>query len=209
VDTVSTRLEAWLQALGEFGIRADRSEVARLIGSDGKRLARLVAGTAGSPIDSEEASAIDDRAGEIYDGLNTHPRPLEGAVALLRELDERHLPWAIATSSLQQQVKASIASLNLPRPPMIVDGSQVEHAKPSPDLLVRAAAELRTSTQSIWYVGDSIWDMQAARSAGMAPIGVLTGFANHDDLTAAGASLVIRRLPDLPIPRDRAATDPR
>lgn len=197
VDTVTTRLEAWLKALGEFGVSADRAQVARLIGSDGRGLARSVAEAGGSPIDWGEASAIDHRAGEVYDELNTNPRPLEGVVELLDELDAHHIPWAIATSSQQAQVKASVDALKLSRPPMIVDGSQVEHAKPAPDLLLRAAKELRVSADRIWYVGDSIWDMEAARSAGIAPIGVTTGFANAEDLQAAGAALVISRLPEL------------
>ncbi|HKC19222.1 MAG TPA: HAD family phosphatase [Candidatus Dormibacteraeota bacterium] len=208
VDTVATRLEAWQKALGQFDIVADRDEVARLIGSDGKRLARVVAEAAGSPIDWDEASAIDRRAGEIYDELNTHPRPLPGAAELLHELDRRHIPWAIATSSMQPQVRASIAALNLPRPPMIVDGSHVEHAKPAPDLLLRAGLELRAASDSTWYVGDSIWDMQAATSAGMPSIGVTTGFANADDLRASGAWLVVSRLTEL-VQVITEAKDPR
>ncbi len=197
VDTVSTRLEAWLQALGEFDISAARAAVARLIGSDGRRLARTVAEQSHSPIDLDEATAIDHRAGQIYDKLNTNPRPLEGAVELLDELDKRQIPWAIATSSLQTQVKASVDALKLPRRPMIVDGSHVEHAKPAPDLLLRAAQELRVSTERIWYVGDSIWDMEAARAAGMPSVGVTTGFAGADELQATGAWLVLRWLSEL------------
>ena len=197
VDTVSTRLEAWLKAFGEFEIAADRADVARLIGSDGRRLARIVAEASGSPIDQDKATEIDHRAGEIYDELNTNPRPLDGAVELLEELDARHIPWAIATSSLEAQVKASVVALKLPRRPMIVDGSHVEHAKPAPDLLLRGALELGVSPQLIWYVGDSIWDMEAARSAGMPAIGVTTGFATADELQASGASLVISRLAQL------------
>lgn len=92
VDTVTTRLEAWLKALGDFDVSADRAQVARLIGSDGRGLARTVAESAGSPIDWDEASAIDHRAGEAYDELNTNPRPLEGVVELLDELDAHHIP---------------------------------------------------------------------------------------------------------------------
>lgn len=197
VDTVATRLDAWLKTFDEFGIAADRAGVAKLIGSDGRRLARVVAEAAGSPINSDTASEIDHRAGQIYDELNRNPRPLEGAVELLQELDTRHIPWAIATSSLHEQVKTSVDVLKLPREPMIVDGSQVEHAKPAPDLLLRAARELRASPQSIWYVGDSVWDMQAARSAEMPSVGVLTGFANAGELRTAGAWLIIDRLSEL------------
>ena len=197
VDTVAIRLEAWLRAFDEFQIPAGRDEVAALIGSDGRRMARIVAESAHADIDSERASAIDQRAGEIYNTLNTNPRPLPGVKETFSALDARGITWAIATSSLEAQVRASVEALELPRPPLIVDGSHVAHAKPAPDLLLRASADLRVAPEKTWYVGDSVWDMQAAKSAGMPSIGVTTGFATKQDLEAAGAWLVIDSLQNL------------
>ena len=68
-----------------MAIPAERAHVAGLIGSDGKRLAREVADVAGRRIDADKAEAIDRRAGEIYDRLNTRPRPTPGARALDRK----------------------------------------------------------------------------------------------------------------------------
>jgi beta-phosphoglucomutase-like phosphatase (HAD superfamily) len=121
VDTVQTRIGAWLQVFAEVGIETDADRVAPLIGSDGRYLARRVADAAGAPIDDQRAEAIDRRAGEIYERLNLDPQPLPGARELLIRLDERGLPWAIATSSRRQQVAASVAALRLPREPTIVD----------------------------------------------------------------------------------------
>ncbi|MEA2637056.1 MAG: hypothetical protein QOE18_113, partial [Chloroflexota bacterium] len=142
VDTVETRIAAWLRTFEEQGIAADREQVAALIGSDGRRVARVVAEAAGVILDAERSEAIDRRSGEIYGELNTHPRPLPGAIELLLALDGRRLPWAIATSSRREQVGVSVDALKLERRPAIVDGSQVENAKPAPDLLLAAAKKL-------------------------------------------------------------------
>jgi HAD superfamily hydrolase (TIGR01509 family) len=197
VDTVETRIAAWLRTFQEYGIQTDRARVARLIGSDGKRMARLVAEAAGQPIDDARAEEIDRRAGEIYSELNTHPKPLPGVTELLRHLDQRGIPWAIATSSRREQVGVSIDALTLSRRPTIVDGNHVKHAKPAPDLLLAAAGELGVEPAGAWYVGDAIWDMQAARAAGMPGVGVVTGSATADELVEAGAALTIDNLTHL------------
>jgi beta-phosphoglucomutase-like phosphatase (HAD superfamily) len=59
VDTVETRIEAWMRIFREVRIKAERDHVARLIGSDGKRLAHEVADVAGQPINDDKAEAID------------------------------------------------------------------------------------------------------------------------------------------------------
>jgi HAD superfamily hydrolase (TIGR01509 family) len=209
VDTVETRIIAWLRTFDEFGIRANRGQVSRLIGSDGRRMARLVADAAGHTIDDERAEEIDRRAGDIYSELNTDPKVLPGATALLRSLDEHRHPWAIATSSRREQVGTSINALKLKRfrQPNIVDGSDVEHAKPAPDLLLAAARVLGVEPSRSWYVGDAIWDMRAAKAAGMVAIGVVSGVATAHDLAEAGASFTVDDLSEL-IPFALGTTQP-
>jgi len=197
VDTVGTRIAAWLRAFEESEIPAHRAQVAQLIGSDGRRLARVVAEAAGRPIDEALAESIDRRAGEIYDLLNTDPRPLPGVHSVLSVLEARRIPWAIATSSRSDQVGASIRALHLSSWPKVIDGSHVEHAKPAPDLLVAAAHELALEPSDIWYIGDSTWDMEAAVAARMPAIGVVTGTATATDLENAGAQLTLQNLEQL------------
>jgi HAD superfamily hydrolase (TIGR01509 family) len=194
VDTVGTRIAAWLRTFEEEGIPAAEAQVAAMIGSDGRRLARLVAAEAGHPIDDRRAEAIDRRSGEIYSELNLDPRPLPGARELLQALEMKGIRWAIATSSRPEQVGASVDALGLSRRPAIIDGSHVALAKPAPDLLLHAARELGVEPARTWYVGDSVWDVQAARAAGMRAVAVATGAATVRDLEESGASLTVRDL---------------
>jgi HAD superfamily hydrolase (TIGR01509 family) len=194
VDTVGTRIAAWLRAFEEMGIPANQTQVAPLIGSDGRRLARTVAEATGRRVEEALAESIDSRAGQIYDLLNKDPKPLPGVQKVLSLLVAHGIPWGIATSSRSDQVRASVLALQLPAWPKVIDGSHVKHAKPAPDLLLAAAHELGVELASTWYVGDSTWDMEAAIAAGMLAIGVATGAASAMDLTNAGAHLTVESL---------------
>jgi HAD superfamily hydrolase (TIGR01509 family) len=194
-DTVQTRIDAWLAVFEEVDLPTSRDDLAPLIGVDGKRLAREVAARAGRPIEVGRAEAIDKRSGEIYEQLNRSPRPLPGVRELVDALEARGIDWAIATSSRKDQVTTSVKALDLGKEPTIVDASHVKHAKPEPDLLLRAAEELEVEPARAWYVGDSTWDMVAAVAAGMIPIGVTAGSAvPASALEGAGAAEVVRDL---------------
>ena len=194
VDTVHLRIDAWAEALRRHGVLVDMERLARLIGSDGRRLAREMSREAGREFDEAEANVVDDLSGAIFDELNTTPAPLPGATELLSALELSHLTFAIATSSLPGQVAASVRSLALPAEPPVMDQSHVAHAKPAPDLLLYAATQLGVTPERCWYVGDSTWDMIASAAAGMTGIGVTTGVADSDALTAAGAAVTIEDL---------------
>ncbi len=201
VDTVPARIDAWAVALEEAGIPATRAQLEPMIGMDGRHLAREAAEAGGQHLGEDDAEEIDRRSGELFDARNRDPRPLPGAREMLLALDARGLTWAIATSSRREQVAASIAALELPTEPRIVDGSHVEHAKPAPDLLLLGARELGVAPDACWYVGDSTWDMRAAVAAGMVPIGILAGAAvDEAALRDAGASVVLPTLNDLVVP---------
>ena len=199
VDTVETRIRAWLAVFDEEGIPAERPHVAELIGADGLRLAREVAARAGIRLEPERAEAIDARSGAIFTDLNSEPRPQPGVDELLGRLDQAGIPWAIATSSRRQQVVASVGALQLASEPLIVDGSHVAHAKPAPDLLLLAARDLQADPEGCWYVGDSTWDMLAAVAAGMVPVGVTSGAVDAPALVAAGAEAVVASIDELVI----------
>jgi HAD superfamily hydrolase (TIGR01509 family) len=198
VDTVETRISAWLRALEEAGLPTSHERLAPLIGLDGKRLAVEIAARAGSPIDETRSEEIDRRSGELYGGLNHSPRPLPGVRRLVEAIEARGIAWAIATSSRKEQVAASIEALDLAAEPAIVDASHVRHAKPEPDLLLYAARELGVEPASCWYIGDSTWDMVSAIAAGMVAIGVTAGSAvDAEGLVSAGAAAVVATLDEL------------
>lgn len=198
VETVDTRIQAWVQALDEAGFPTSRERLAPLIGLDGKRLAREIAGLAGVTLDDDRAETIDQRSGELFERLNVAPRPLPGVRELVAAMEARGIKWAIATSSRRAQVATSVAALGLTTEPTIVDASHVQHAKPAPDLLLRGAEELEVQPGRCWYVGDSTWDMVAAVAASMIAVGVTAGAAlDAAALREAGAAAVVDSLLDL------------
>mgnify|MGYP000041115581 CR=1 FL=1 len=200
VDTVPARIRAWREVFAEEGISVEDAMLAPMIGLDGRRLAREIAGEGGE-LDHDEADRIDRAAGARFDALNAEPRLLPGVREALARLDSASVSWAIATSSRAEQVAASLGALGLGHAPRVVDGSRVVNAKPAPDLLLLAADELGTHPARTWYVGDATWDMRAAVAAGMPAIGVLAGSAvDERALREAGATVVLADLGQLPIP---------
>lgn len=199
VDTVTARIDGWVEALRAAGFAPAPEVIGPKIGMDGKRLAREVAAAAGRTLSSHEVEAIDRAAGEAFDRRNGSPRPLPGVPEALGALAAAGVPWLIATSSRAAQVAGSVAALSLAEAPTIVDGSHVEHAKPAPDLLLLAARRLGVAPGAAWAVGDSTWDCRAAVAAGMTAIGVAAGSAvSASELEAAGAAVVIDTLGELP-----------
>ncbi|HJX68132.1 MAG TPA: HAD family phosphatase [Candidatus Limnocylindrales bacterium] len=197
VDTVALRVAAWLAAFGRFDIPVDRELLPAYMGSDGRWLAREVARAAGREIDWATSDEIDRLSGSLFDELNSAPQPLPGATELLTALEGEGLTFCIATASQPGQVEANVKALGLPAPPAIVDASHVENAKPEPDLLLAAAAQLGVAPGGCWYVGDSAWDMMASIRAGTVAVAVTTGATSAEALLSAGAAVVVPGLPAL------------
>ncbi len=190
VDTVGTRVESWMAVFPRFGIDPDPDYLAPLMGSDGKLLARMVAEHYGVRLQPDDDAQIDIEAGAEFRVLNVHPRALPAARDVLEQLTDRRMPWAVATSSLPDDARESVQSLQLRTMPIICDGADVEHAKPAPDLLLKAAGLLHVQPGAAWYVGDSRWDMLASKAAGMRAIAVLTGATTDEELAESGADVI-------------------
>jgi HAD superfamily hydrolase (TIGR01509 family) len=197
VDTVQTRIDAWLEALEQSGYATTREVLTPMIGLDGRRLAGEIAALAGRPIDEARSEEVDRLSGEIYERMN-RPRPLPGVAEVVAAIEAAGITWAIATSSRKDQVKTSVDALGLDDEPTIIDASHVKNAKPEPDLLLYAAKEEGVDPARCWYVGDSTWDMVSAVAAGMIAIGVEAGSGvGGDALRSAGAAVVLRDLHEL------------
>jgi phosphoglycolate phosphatase-like HAD superfamily hydrolase len=74
----------------------------------------------------------------------------------------------------------------------MVTRDQVRHAKPDPDLFLAAASLLRVDAHNSLVVGDSVWDLLAARRAGSLGVGLMSGGYGRDELERAGAFRVYR-----------------
>lgn len=208
VDTVGIRVDSWMAVFPRFRIDPDPAYLAPLMGSDGRLLARMVAEHYGVELGPGEDARIDIEAGEQFRVLNAHPRALPAARDILEWLSGAGVPWAVATSSLPDDALASVAALRLRSTPIICDGADVEHAKPAPDLLLKAAGLLDVEPGESWYVGDSRWDMLASTAAGMRAIAVLTGATAEAELEASGAEAIYPTLVELKSTLDSVVDGP-
>ena len=202
VDTVYAHVFAWQRALAEAGLPIEGWRIHRRIGMSGGLFARGVAREVGRPLSDEETEAVQQRHGQIFRELLPERRPLPGAVRLLRELREQGVVHGIATSGRRPEIDLSLAALEVPRETVVVERGDVRRAKPEPDLFVECVRRLGADPRETYVVGDAVWDLLAARRAGMLSVGLLSGGYGFDELTSAGAFRVYRDAEELRISLD-------
>ena len=86
-----------------------------------------------------------------------------------------------------KELMIALALLAIPKGTPIITRDQVAYAKPNPDLFLAAAAHLGRAPADCFVVGDSVWDLLAARRAGSLGIGLLSGGYGKEELEMAGA----------------------
>jgi HAD superfamily hydrolase (TIGR01509 family) len=202
VDTVYPHVYAWQRALAEAGMPIDGWRIHRRIGMSGGLFTRAVGREIGRALDHDEAEALQRRHGEIFRELEPTRRPLPGAPALLGRLRADGIPHGIATSGRRPEIDASLQVIGAPDDMVVVARGDVARAKPEPDLFVECARRLGADPGDCYVVGDAVWDLLAARRAGMLAIGVLTGGYGSDELERAGAYRVYRDAAELHISLD-------
>jgi HAD superfamily hydrolase (TIGR01549 family) len=197
VDSVYHHVLAWQEALARDGIRLSVWRIHRKIGMSGGLLANAMLRETGRPVTPEDAARLREYHAEIYGERVDQVRPLPGAVELLRTLTDAGVPWAIATSGYAESSAPVIAMLDVPQGVPIVTRDQVGHAKPDPDLFLAAADRLGVGIADSVVVGDSVWDLLAARRARALGVGLLSGGYGQDELERAGAYRVYQDPDDL------------
>ena len=197
VDTVYAHIFAWQSALTEAGMAIDGWRIHRKIGMSGGLFTRAVARELGREISVEEEASLQHRHGELYRQLLPERRPLPGAVELIRFLYENHIQFGIATSGRRPEIDASLDALHIREETVIVQRGDVLRAKPEPDLFLACQQRMGLRPEDCYVVGDAVWDLLAARRAGMLSIGLLTGGYGEDELSKAGAFRVYRDAAEL------------
>lgn len=197
VDTVYAHVFAWQIAFGEAGLALDGWRIHRRIGMSGGLFTRAAGRELGHELTPDEIQRIQRRHGEVYRQILPERRPLPGSIDLLANLRSSGIAHAIATSGRRPEIDASLVALKVPDDMVVVERGEVPRAKPDPALFLRAAERLALSPVDCYVVGDAVWDLLAARRAGMLGIGVLSGGYGEDELIRAGAYRVYRDTADL------------
>ena len=105
--------------------------------------------------------------------------------------------WAIATSGDKETVGKMIKPLHIPSGIPVITGDHVQRAKPDPDVFLEAASSLGAQLSDCIVIGDSVWDLLAARRAKALGVGLLCGGYGDAELIQAGAYRVYENPADL------------
>jgi HAD superfamily hydrolase (TIGR01549 family) len=169
----------------------------RRIGMSGGLMANAILHETGHAVAGEEAKRLIRFHAEAYARLSGQVRPLPGARELLAYLSRAGVRWAIATSGRLESARPTLEALRVPDGVPIITRDQVAHAKPDPDLFLAAADRLGVAIGDSVVVGDSVWDLLAARRARALGVGLLSGGYGQDELERAGAYRVYQDPADL------------
>lgn len=198
MDSVYQHVQAWQEALTGAGIELSVWRIHRKIGMSGGLFTDMLLRETSLEITPALLDTLQRQHAQAYSRLARWVRPLPGAVEVLRYLTKSGIPWAIATSGRMGSAKYNLDALGVdPAQAAVITRDDVRHAKPDPDLFLAAAARLGVDIESAVIVGDSIWDMLAARRARGLGVGLLSGGYGEDELERSGAIRVYEDPADL------------
>jgi HAD superfamily hydrolase (TIGR01509 family) len=187
IDSVYQHVIAWRSALAGIGIDLSVWRIHRRIGMSGGMMVSALLRETGRTLSAEDIKLLQEAHAAEYRSLVDTVAPLPGASDLLSYLTATNVKWAIATSGYAATAHSALALLGLPEDTMMITRDRVRHAKPDPDLFLAAAAELGVEPRHTMVVGDSVWDLLAARRAGALGVGLLSGGYGREELERAGA----------------------
>ena len=187
VDTNYLHVDAWLRAFADVGHPVDAWRIHRAIGMDSAKLLERLLG--------DDAERLGDAAKERhtahYAAQEERMRAFTDARALLDELASRGLKVVLATSSPPEEFDMTTKVLDAGDAVLTVTtSSDVETAKPAPDVVGVALEKADVGAADAVLVGDAVWDVESAKAAGVRCIGVLTGGFGAQELRDAGAIAV-------------------
>jgi len=198
VDTNYHHAIAWHRALHAHGHSVQMWKVHRHIGMGGDQILDALIGEEAAAADGD---AIREAEAEAYGELIDEVEPMDGARELIEKLRAEGSTVILASSAKQEEVDHYLDLLGARE---LVDGwttsADVEETKPEPDLIHAALKKADNDDPSV-MVGDSVWDVEAAKRAGIATLAVLTGGFSEEELREAGASQVVESIAELRIDR--------
>ena len=193
VDTNYHHALAWYRAFRSHGIVLPLKDIHRGVGMGGDK---YVAELAGEDVEERLGDELREAWERLFDEVIDEVEPLPGARRLIEELKSRGITVVLASSSIEKHLDHLLDLLDVRE---LADAwtnkDDVEASKPDPDLVEAALA--KAGTREAVMVGDTPWDVEAARRAGIDTIAVLTGGFGRDELEEAGAIAVYDSVEEL------------
>ncbi|MFC9794618.1 HAD family hydrolase [Streptomyces sp. NPDC127584] len=195
VDSNALHVVAWWEGLRQGGHDVPTHAVHRAIGLPGDKLLDHLLGPHRDRSEDERLSAAHDT---LYGAWFERLRAFEGAADLLRALAGSGWQVVLVTSAKDRELQALRAALDADDAiAATATSDDVAEGKPAPDPVEHALSLVGAAAERSVFVGDSVWDMKAARHAGVVPVGLLCGGIPRADLGEAGAAAVYDDAADL------------
>jgi phosphoglycolate phosphatase-like HAD superfamily hydrolase len=194
VDTNPAHVEAWGRAFQRFGYDVPVERIRVEIGKGGDL---LVPSILGEQVEQRHGEALRKTQKEEFLKIARQERfrAFPCVPELFRTLRERNIRTALATSSDRKHLQAICESAGIDLPSLadvLVTKDEAEASKPAPDLIIVAWEKLSLTPAECAMVGDTVYDGQACRGAGVVFIGLLSGGTSAEELFEAGACGVWR-----------------
>ena len=203
VDTNYQHALAWYRAFRRHQIVLPVWRIHRHLGMGGDQVVQALTD---ERTERELGDQIRAAEKERYFELIDEVEPMNGARELIEDLGRRGHLVVLASSAKEDEVEHYLDLLGARE---LADAwttsADVEATKPEPDLIKAAIASVGGSTSDAVMVGDTPWDVHAARRAGVPTITVLTGGFAIEELRESGAAEVFETVADLCAALDRTA----
>ncbi|PZS39696.1 MAG: HAD family hydrolase [Pseudonocardiales bacterium] len=187
VDSTYLHVSAWLRALCAVGHPVDAWRIHRGQGMGSSELLATLLGEAAEQVGSRAKQHHSERYKQSAQLLRT----FDGARDLVAAVAQRGAKVVLATSAAPDELELLRSILDVEDAVAEITAAEdVEAAKPEPDLVHVALQRAGVTADRAVFVGDTVWDVQACKKAGVACVGVLSGGVSAAELTEAGAVAV-------------------
>ncbi|MBV8169850.1 MAG: HAD-IA family hydrolase [Alphaproteobacteria bacterium] len=199
VDSQHVIVEGMQAAFAAYGLAPPRADAIRR--TVGLRLVESMAQLAPGldPLQHEAlAHAYRDAHQQILARQGATDVLFPGVPAMLTALRDAGFVLGIATGKSQRGLRASLERHGLTELFTTLQTADVPPGKPHPAMLLRALDEARVAPAEAVMVGDTTYDIEMARAAGVLPIGVGWGYHGVEELRAAGAGHLVASCAEIP-----------
>jgi HAD superfamily hydrolase (TIGR01509 family) len=195
VDTTYLHTVTWWQALRQQGHDVPMARIHRAIGMGSDKILDALLGP---DHDASRDDAMRDAHSESYQRYWDALRPQPGAADLLRACTKRGWTVGLASSAAPKEFRALCRALDVDD---VVAGAtnagDADESKPDPDIVQAALDRTGLASERVVFVGDAVWDVDAAARLDVPCIGLTCGGISAAELSDAGAVAVYRDPADL------------
>jgi HAD superfamily hydrolase (TIGR01509 family) len=185
VDTNYLHVVAWWHAFRSQGHRVPMTDLHRTVGQGSDQFVSSILG--------HDDEKVADAHSDFYGPFKHNLMAFEGAADLLRTTKKAGLVVVLATSASDAEAQHLTAAIDADDViDVVTTKGDVDASKPDPDIVKTALGKAGLAPEDAIFVGDTVWDVEAARRAGLDCVGVLSGGVSEQELRGAGAVAVYR-----------------